>query len=79
MVKKNDLFFHSKTLLYSFSGRENALKGDKICKLFSLLNIYLHYHNFIRLHIAHEHIHLTPGRCASVTYIKLSVKFCLIF
>ena len=50
--------FHSKTLLYSFLGRENGLKADKICKLFSHLNICLHHHIFIRLQIAYEHIHL---------------------
>ena len=50
--------FHSKTLLYSFWGRENCPKANKIYKLFSHLNIYLHYHIFIHLHIADEHIHL---------------------
>ena len=27
--------FHSKTLLYSFWGRENGPKANKICKLFT--------------------------------------------
>ena len=31
--------FHFKTLLYSFWGRKNALKADKIYILFSRLNI----------------------------------------
>ena len=70
--------FHSKTLLYSFWGRQNGLKTDKICKLFSHLNICLHYNIFIRLQIAYEHIHLTPGSCTSVKCTQLLVKFCLI-
>ena len=37
---------------------------------------YLSY--FIHLHIAYEHIHVTPGSCASVKYTHLLVKFCLI-
>ena len=43
--------FHSKTLLYYLWGYENGLKSDKTCKLFSHLNICVHYHIFIRLHI----------------------------
>ena len=53
--------FHSKTLLYSFWGRENGLKGERTCKIFSNLNICLHVHIFICLHIAYEHINLTLG------------------
>ena len=34
--------FHTKTLLYSFWGRENGLKADKTCKIFSHLSICLH-------------------------------------
>ena len=43
--------FHSKTLLYSFWAEENGFKADKICKLFSHLNMCLHYHIFLRLYI----------------------------
>ena len=53
--------FHSKTILYSFWGKENGLQAEKSCKMFSHLNICLHNHIFIRLQIAYEHIHLTPG------------------
>ena len=71
--------FHSKTLLYSFCGRENDAKANKIYKLFSHFSICLHYHTFIHLHIAYEHIHLAPGRyCTSVKYTHLFVKVCLI-
>ena len=71
--------FHSKTLLYSFWGRENGLKANKICKLFSHLNICLHYHVFIRLQIAYEHINFIPASCASVKCTQLLVKLCLIY
>ena len=80
--------FYSKTLLYSFWERENGLKADKKCKIFSHLKIYLHNHIFIYLHIAYEHIycytryvifcHECQGSCTSVEYIQLVVKFCLI-
>ena len=71
--------FHSKTLLYSFWGRENGLKANKICKIFSHLNICLHYHVFIRLQIAYEHINFVPASCASVKCTQLLVKLCLIY
>ena len=56
------IYNHSKTLLYSFREREKGPKVNKICKLFSDLNICLHYHIFIHLQIAHEHIHLCITR-----------------
>ena len=40
------------THLYSFRERESGPKANKICKLFSHLNIGLHYHFFIHFHIA---------------------------
>ena len=46
--------FHSKTILYSFWARENGLKADKSCKMFSHLNICLHNHFFICLHIVYD-------------------------
>ena len=70
--------YHFKTLLHSFWRRKNGLKTDKICKLFSHLNICLHYNIFIRLQIAYERTHLTLGSCTSVKCIQLLVKFYLI-
>ena len=64
--------FHSKTLSYSFWGRENSPKTDKTCNIFSYLNICLHNNIFICLHIVYEHTHLTPG-----TSRLLSKHFCL--
>ena len=77
-ITPKPFLYHSKTLLYSFREREKGPNVNKICKLFSDLNIYLHYHSFIHLQIAHEHIHLTPGSCTSVKYTQMLVKFCLI-
>ena len=62
--------FLSKTLLFYFWGRESGIKADKLCKIFSHLNICLHNHVFICLHIVYEHIHLTP----SSTYSAMNVR-----
>ena len=80
--------FHSKTLLYSFWGRENGLKADRTRKFFSHLNIWLHNQFFICLYIAYEYtyltsyilhqVHHTQGSCTIFKYTKLLVKFCLI-
>ena len=39
--------FYSKTLLFSFWGKRNGPKPNEICKLFSYLNICLHYYFFV--------------------------------
>ena len=69
------VILHSKTLLYYFWGYENGLKADKIFKLFSHLNICLHY-IFIRLHILRMNTHyLAPGSCTSVKNTQLLESF----
>ena len=60
--------YNSKTLLYYLRERENCPEANKLCKLFSHLNICLHYHIFIHLHITYEHVHLTPSSSSSVKY-----------
>ena len=55
-------------------GRESGLKTGKICKKFSHLNICLHSHIFICLHIAYEHNHLTPGTSHSFMNIKVAAQ-----
>ena len=63
------LYIHiSKNLLHYLRERENCPEANKLYKLFSHLNICLHYHIFIRLHITYEHVHLTPSSCSSVNY-----------
>ena len=50
-------------------------KTDKICKIFSHMNIYMHNHIyiiFICVHIAHEHIYLTPGTSHSVMNVRIA-------
>ena len=61
--------FHCKMLSYCFCGRENSLKADRTCKIFSLVNICLHI--FICLQIAYEHIHLTPSTSYSVMTVRV--------
>ena len=66
--------FHSKTVLLSFWGKENGLQAEKSCKMFSHLNICLHNHIFIRLQIAYEHIHLTPGTSQSIMNVRIAAQ-----
>ena len=61
--------FHCKMLSYYFCGRENSLKADRTCKIFSHVNICLHI--FICLQIAYEHIHLTPSTSYSVMTVRV--------
>ena len=39
---------------------------QNICKVFSGMNICLHNHIFVCIHIAYENIHLAPGTSYSV-------------
>ena len=55
-----------------FLRTENGLKTDKICKTFLHMNICLHNHIFIYLHIAYEHIYLTPGTSYSVMNARVA-------
>ena len=48
--------FHSKTFLHSFWGRENALKAEKNCKIFSHLNICLHNHVLYALYVLYVYM-----------------------
>ena len=66
--------FHSKTLLHSFWEREKCLKAHRTCKLFSRLNICLHNYQFIYLHVAYEHIHLTPGTSYSDMNVRVAAQ-----
>ena len=70
--------FRSKTFLYSFWGWKNGLKADRTCNIFSHLNICLHNHVFICLHIAYEHIHLTPGTSYTVMNVWVAVYIIVI-
>ena len=56
--------FHTKTLLYSFWGY--GLKADKICKHFSHLNICLHCHIFIGLHLLRKNTFILHQAAAQV-------------
>ena len=62
--------FYPKIVLHSFWGRENGLKAEYVCKIFSYLIICLCNHNFICLRIAHEDIHLTIG----ISYSAMNVR-----
>ena len=66
--------FQSKMLLYSFGERENGLKADRTCKIFSHLNSCLHNHIFICLHIAYEYIHLMPGTSYLVMNVRVAAQ-----
>ena len=69
--------FPSKTLLYFFGKVKLSKSRQNMQTLFTIEYLFtLSY--FIRLHIAYEHTHLTPGSYTSAT-VSTVLSNCLIY